>query len=68
MYVHIKKNVFDINMIMLKNIVLYKINKNVLNELFNKYVYLYSHIIRKIDCLVDYLYDYISKINFSMTK
>ena len=64
LYVHIKKNIFDINMIILKNIVLYKINKNALSEIFSKYIYLYNHIMKKVDFLVDYLYDYISKINF----
>ena len=64
LYVHIKKNVFDINMIILKNIILYKINKNSLSEIFSKYIYLYNHIMKKIDFLVDYLYDYVSKSNF----
>ena len=46
LYVHIKKNIFDINMIILKNIVLYKINKNALSEIFSKYIYLYNHIMK----------------------
>jgi hypothetical protein len=64
LYVHIKKNIFDINMIILKNIIIYKISKNILSEVFNKYIYLYNQIMRKVDILVDYLYDYISRLNF----
>ena len=64
LYSHIKKNVFDINMIILKNILIHKINKNIFNEIFNKYKNVYNIIIKKMDNLVDYLYEYIIKYNF----
>ena len=66
LYSHIKKNIFDINMIILKNVVIHKINKNIFNEVFVSYKYknIYNNIIKKLDYLIDYLYDYIIKYNF----
>jgi hypothetical protein len=51
-------------MIILKNILIHKINKNIFNEIFNKYKNVYNIIIKKMDNLVDYLYEYIIKYNF----
>ena len=66
LYSHIKKNIFDINLIILRNIIIHKINKNIFNEVFVGYKYknIYNTIIKKLDILVDYLYDYIIKYNF----
>jgi hypothetical protein len=66
LYSHIKKNIFDINMIILKNIILYKINKELFMEIFNKYTHIYNNINKKINILVDYLYEYIIKINIKI--
>ena len=53
-------------MIILKNVVIHKINKNIFNEVFVSYKYknIYNNIIKKLDYLIDYLYDYIIKYNF----
>ena len=59
LYSHIKRNIFDINMILLQNILIYKISKNIFNDIFHKYKNIYNLIIKKIDYLVDYIYEYI---------
>lgn len=64
LYAHIKKNIFDINMIILRNIIIYKVSKIVLNEVFYKYNNVYNNIVKKIDVLINYLYEYIVKLNF----
>ena len=46
-------------MILLQNILIYKISKNIFNDIFHKYKNIYNLIIKKIDYLVDYIYEYI---------